>query len=259
MLFKIKSYFKFLVQSTNQHGVHSPFVFDLVTKCFYKKTPKELQDLHKLYRIGLKENQDKIIVTDFGAGSKVFKSTHRKVSEIAKFAGISSKRAKLLIRLTAYFSPKNILEIGTSLGISTAAICLGSEKNVKITTLEGCSETAKIAALQFEHFNLKNIDIITGKFKETLQKVTENKQFDLIYFDGNHQKEATIGYFNLCLKTAHNNSVFIFDDIHWSSEMESAWQQIKEHPSVTVTIDTYQWGIVFFRKEQEKEHFIIRV
>ena len=81
----------------------------------------------------------------------------------------------------------------------------------------------------------------------------------MVYFDGNHQKAATLEYFQHCLQFVNNESFFIFDDIHWSKEMESAWEEIKKHPKVKVTIDTFQWGIVFFRKEQEKEHFIIRV
>ena len=56
-----------------------------------------------------------------------------------------------------------------------------------------------------------------------------------------------------------NDSVWIFDDIHWSVAIEEAWEIIKQHPKVKVTIDTFQWGLVFFRSEQAKEHFTIRV
>ncbi|HEU0137328.1 MAG TPA: class I SAM-dependent methyltransferase, partial [Flavobacterium sp.] len=77
--------------------------------------------------------------------------------------------------------------------------------------------------------------------------------------DGNHQKVATLRYFDLLLPTVTNDSVWIFDDIHWSRDMEDAWEEIKAHPKVTVTIDTFQWGIVFFRKEQRKEDFFVRV
>jgi predicted O-methyltransferase YrrM len=83
--------------------------------------------------------------------------------------------------------------------------------------------------------------------------------YQLIYFDGNHSKEATLQYFNLLLPTITNETVWIFDDIHWSTDMTEAWETIKKHPKVKVTIDTFQWGLVFFRSEQEKEHFTIRV
>lgn len=255
MLHSIKSYLQFLWNSKNEHGVHSPFVFDLVTKCFYdsKKYPEYV--ILKNYRKSLLENKNSIEVTDFGAGSRVFKSNQRQISKIAKTAGITSKRAELLFRITNYFQPENILEIGTSLGLATSTLSLGN-KNAKITTLEGCSNTMSVAKNQLQ--NLKNIEFVTTEFSSYLkQPTTDNPQ--LIYFDGNHSKQATLDYFELLLPTISNETVWIFDDIHWSADMEEAWEIIKKHPKVTVTIDTFQWGFVFFRAEQEKEHFVIRI
>jgi predicted O-methyltransferase YrrM len=231
-----------------------------VTKCFYADLKKYKEQFNKIqnYRNSLLRNDQVINVTDFGAGSRVFKSNNRKVSGIAKNAGISKKRAELLIRVVQYFNPIYILEIGTSLGIGTASLSLGNP-NAKITSLEGCPETTKIAMDQFKKFHLNNIKVEIGNFESTLPKSLLNKKYDLIYFDGNHQKEATIDYFEQSLHTSHNNSVFIFDDIHWSKGMEEAWNYIKDHKKVTVSIDTFQWGFVFFRKEQPKEHFVIRV
>lgn len=258
MFYQAKEYFKFLLKSTNQHGIHSPFVFDLVTKCFYKKTENSSYSEYLSYKNKLLENKNFIKVTDFGAGSTVFKSDERQISRIAKVAGISNKKAKLLIRFVNYFQPKNSLEIGTSLGLGTASIYLGNPKS-NITTLEGCPKTANVAQENFNHFNFKNIQLFKGDFTITLPKATKDKTFDFIYFDGNHKKEATLNYFETCLETIHNNSIFIFDDIHLSKEMTEAWTIIKKHPKVTVTIDSFYWGIVFFREEQAKEHFIIRV
>lgn len=250
-----KSYLKFLWNSTNTHGVHSPFVFDLVRKCFYDKTDYKEYEVLKVYRNSLLENKNTIEVTDFGAGSRVFKSNTRAINQIAQNAGISRKDAKLLFRITNYFKPENILEIGTSLGLATSALTFGTKN---ITTLEGCLQTAKVAQLQFQKFNF-NVNSIVTKFESYLQTLSFKPQtFDLIYFDGNHSKEATLNYFELLLPTISNETVWIFDDIHWSSGMEEAWEIIKKHPKVTVTIDSFQWGFVFFRKEQEKEHFIIR-
>ena len=252
------SYIIFFVKSKNEHGVHSPFVFNLITKCIYVKT--DYQDLKKyrLIKRNLLNNDNFITVTDFGAGSKIFKSEKRKISRIAQIAGISDKKSKLLIRFVAYYKPKKILEIGTSLGLGTAAIKLGNQDAV-ITTLEGCENTAKVAIDNFNKFKFKNIEVITGNFNKTISKAISNKEFDLIYLDGNHTKKATLDYFEKCLPTIHNESIFIFDDIHWSSEMEEAWETIKKHPKVTVTIDVFYWGIIFFRVEQAKEHFTIRV
>lgn len=259
MLFEIKSYLHFLWNSKNEHGVHSPFVFSLVTKCFYDKKNKPEYTLLKDYRKALLENKNTINVTDFGAGSRVFKSNKRQISRIAQTAGISSKRAELLFRITQFFQSKSILEIGTSLGLATSALALGNPK-AKIITLEGCPATSKIAKDQFQQFNFNEIESITSQFESFLN--ADNlclKNFDLIYFDGNHSKKATLTYFEQLLPTVNNETLWIFDDIHWSKDMEEAWEQIKEHPKVRVTIDTFQWGFVFFRQEQAKEHFTIRL
>lgn len=268
MLFQIKSYLKFLWNSKNEHAVHSPFVFDLVTKCFYdsKSKPdpsvseqaKQYQVL-KEYRNSLLENKNTIEVTDFGAGSKVFKSNTREIAKIAKTAGISRKRAELLFRITNYFQPSTILEIGSSLGLATSALALGNSK-ASITTLEGCPKTANQCQLQLQKFNINNVNLVIAEFSEYFktQNPIPNTQH-LIYYDGNHSKKATLEYFELLLPTITNESIWIFDDIHWSKEMEEAWKIIKTHPKVTVTIDTFQWGLVFFRREQPKEHFVIRI
>lgn len=259
MQFQIKSYLKFLWHSKNEHGVHSPFVFSLLTKCFYDKKKHLAYSILTNYRKALLENKKHIEVTDFGAGSRVFKSNSRQISKIAKTAGISRKRAELLFRIVNYFQPSTILEIGTSLGLATSALALGNP-NAKITTLEGCTETANQCQLQLRKFNINNVDLVVTEFHSYLETCNlQSTTCNLIYFDGNHSKSATLEYFELLLPTITNETVWIFDDIHWSIEMEEAWRIIQNHPKVTVTIDTFQWGLVFFRREQEKEHFVIRV
>jgi predicted O-methyltransferase YrrM len=234
-------------------------VFNLITKCFYDRKSKPEYSILKNYRNLLLKNKNLIEVTDFGAGSKVFKSNTREISKIAKTAGISLKRAKLLFRVADYFQPEAILEIGTSLGLATSALALGNPK-AKIITLEGCTETSKIAQEQFAKFGLTNINFVVTEFSTYFKTINQKPQtINFIYFDGNHSKKATLNYFEGLLPTITNDCIWIFDDIHWSTEMEEAWESIKNHPKVKVTIDTFQWGFVFFRKEQEKEHFIIRV
>ena len=258
MFFQIKSYLNFLWHSKNEHAVHSPFVFNLLTKCFYDRKTKLEYAILKKYRKSLLENKNFIEVTDFGAGSRVFKSNRRQISKIAQTAGISPKRAELLFRVTNYFQPSTILEIGTSLGLATSALALGNPK-AKVVTIEGCTNTANIPQNQLAQFDCNNVENVISEFESFL--ISENIQatnYNLIYFDGNHSKKATLEYFELLLPTIDNDAVWIFDDIHWSEDMEEAWEMIKNHPQVKVTIDTFQWGFVFFRYEQPKEHFIIR-
>lgn len=257
MLYQMRSYIKFLLTSRNQHGVHSPFVFDLITKCFYDSTKHSEYVQLLSYRTQLLQNTEKMSITDFGSGSKVFTSNQRPINAIAKTSGTRLKNAKLLFRIVRYFQPVHILELGTNLGIATQALSLGNPK-AAITSIEGCETILRVTNQQFAERGLSNISTLQGVFKDQIPKLT-NRQWDLIFFDGHHSKKATLAYFEMLLPKAHNDSVFIFDDIHWSKEMTEAWEIIKNHPQVTVTIDIFQWGLVFFRKEQLKEHFNIRV
>ncbi len=258
MLFQVLSYVHFILKSTNQHGVHSPFVYALITECFYdKKDQFWYAEFYKYKRLLLKDNTT-MHVEDFGAGSKNIRTNIRTISNFAKNAGVSKKRAYLLGRIVSYFNCQRILEIGTSLGLATTSMGLANPI-AKITTLEGCENTAAIAKNSFELFKFENITIEIGDFNDTLPKMLGDEKFDLIYFDGNHQKQPTIDYFELCLRSKHQDSIFIFDDIYWSKGMQEAWNYIRSHKEVTVSIDTFYWGIVFFRKEQPKQHFTIRL
>jgi predicted O-methyltransferase YrrM len=276
--YQITSYIKHRLRATDQHGIHSPFVYDLVTKCLYDKTNYPEYSTLKKYRNKLLRSKETINVTDFGAGSRVFRSNTRKVSAIAKNAGISKKRQRTLYRLVRYFKPGRILELGTSLGLGTSALALGNP-SVHIITVEGCSATSAKARELFNEFELNNIRLHNRSFDDFLSSLSEASLctialakvhgegediddpeiYDLIYLDGDHNKKNTLRYFEMLMKRTLNNSILILDDIHWSRSMTEAWEKIIQHPDVRVSIDTYQWGILFFRKEQEKQHFRIRL
>ncbi len=256
-MYQIIQYIKFLFKSTNQHGVHSPFVYNLVTKCFYDKA--KYAEYHKIkdFIKRLKRVNHKINVTDFGAGSKQLNAKQRKISSIAKISGTTLKRAKLIFRVVKYFESQNILELGTSIGFATQAMSRVNP-NSEINTIEGCPQISEYNKKHFHAFRLDNINQFTGNINDVIKDLN-SRNYDLVFFDGNHQKEPTLNYFETLLPTAHNNTVYIFDDIYWSKGMTEAWEIIKQHPKVTVTVDTFHWGFVFFRKEQVKEHFTIRV
>lgn len=257
MIYQIRSYLKFLSHSTNQHGVHSPFVYDLITQCFYDKTEYPEYEVLKAFRKTLTRDNTVLDVTDFGAGSRVFSAAHRRVSHIARNAGISGKRQKLLFRLTRYLRPNMILELGTSLGLATVALGLASE-DAQIISVEGCPNTIERAKEALDPLVFKTIKLRNESFDAFLESL-DLANFELIYVDGDHDKLNTLRYFEHLLKYVSNDSVIIFDDIYWSPGMTEAWQEIVAHEKVTVSIDTFHWGLVFFRKEQQKEHFIIRL
>lgn len=257
MWFKIKAFLYFLFKSTDQYGVHSPFVFDFISSCFYKKAnPFKVAKMNIIRKL-THHNQQKITVADFGKGSKIFKNNERKVGDIAKIAGITRKKTSFLLNIVEYLNVNTILEIGTSVGLGSATLSIGNI-NAKITTLEGCPNTANFAQKLFKQYDLNNIELKVGNFSDTLAQSLNNMLFDLIYIDGNHQKEPTLKYFDQCMSGTHHDSLIILDDINWSIEMQQAWEVIKRHPKVTLSIDTFFWGIVFFRPSQAKQHFKIR-
>jgi predicted O-methyltransferase YrrM len=246
-----------LLKSSNQHGIHSPFVYDLITKCFYDKTPFSAYHNLKALRNKLIYNQDLVKIKHYSEASKVFQSNHQKISTIVKCEGSSYKKQKQLYRITNYFKPKNVLELGTSVGLGSAAMAIASNNSI-IKTVEVNKNISDIAKKVFKSYQLKNIQIDTSSFKDFFKK-SNYENLDLVYLDGTCDKESTIENFNSLLKHSHNESVFIINNIYWSKEMTEAWNIIKKQKEITVSIDTFYWGFLFFRKEQPKQHFTIRL
>ena len=218
-------------------------------KRFYKNLNKSghpnLTSSFNKYKKELLNSNEIIEVTDFGAGSRIFYSNFRPIHKIAKIAGISNKKAEMLISLCTSYTPKNILEIGTSLGSGTFALHLGAN-NSKITTLEGCPNTAEVAKQQLKKHLAKNVQVIVGEFEKNLPLLLNEKHFDFIYFDGNHSESATINYFEWAVKNSKQGDIYVIDDIHWSKEMNQAWKKIRKHPTVKTNITTYEWGLLIF-------------
>ncbi|GEQ86822.1 O-methyltransferase [Patiriisocius marinistellae] len=234
-------------------------MYNFLTKCAYKKVDNASAEILNKYRLTLLKDTSSISIKDFGAGSRVFNTNNRNINAIAKNAGITKKRQRLLLKITSYFQSSKILELGTSLGLATAALSKGNP-NALIKTVEGCPATALVAEKYFKQFSFNNIDLINARFEDFfISEAFKNNNFDLVYVDGNHNKEHTLDYFEKLLPHVHNDSVIIFDDIYWSKSMTQAWQQIITHPQITVSIDSFYWGLVFFRKEQNKEHFTLRL
>ncbi len=256
-----KKYFKYYINAQNGkgHGVHSPFVFDFIIHVLNDTKEYECYKRIESLRKKLLQNNLIINVEDFGAGSAVIPFKARKVSAIAKSSLKNKKFASLLYRIVKYYQPQSIVELGTSFGISTCYLASGN-KNADVNTFEGSKEIAKIARLNFVTTHLKNINLIEGNFNDTFFNAIQNiEKVDFAFIDGNHRRDATIDYFLNLLKKSTGTSVFIFDDIYWSGEMEEAWKQIQEHDSVTLTIDLFFIGLVFFNSDfKVKQHFTIR-
>jgi len=258
LAFKYLQYY-LTASSGKGHGAHSPFIFHFITKVLNDKFKyPDYIGIEQLRRQLLKD-QTFLTIEDLGAGSMVNKTDQRTVASIVKNAVKPKKYGQLLYRMVKEYKPKTILELGTSLGITTSYLANGNTA-AKIITMEGATQVAKIAKQNFNKLKLQNIQLIEGNFDGTLPSVINQlPSLDFAFIDGNHQQEPTKRYFQQLLRKTHNDSILIFDDIHWSREMEQAWHTILKHPSVRCSIDLFFIGIILFRNEfREKQHFTIR-
>ncbi len=241
----------FTARNTRGFGVHSPFMFQFIQNVLGEKHYfYAFTEIEKLRKSEL-QNAETVHITDFGTG----KDRESTVKDILKKSVNSARCGQLLFRVIHYFKFQDVLELGTSLGFSTSYLA-SSSTEIKCTTIEGSPEIASRARRNFEKLNLKNIELIVGNIDDVLPDiVAEKEKLDLVYVDANHTQEATLRYFEMCLPKIHNDSVMVFDDIHWSKGMEEAWNKINAHPAVTSTVDVFRFGIVFFNKNLNKKHY----
>ncbi|MBS1729763.1 MAG: class I SAM-dependent methyltransferase [Bacteroidetes bacterium] len=244
-------YIQYLLRASNGkgHGVHPPFLYDFIRHVLNsKENPvcfKEIENERK----SLMANDQVITIEDFGAGSRIFTGLERKISGIARTSLKPAKYSRLLYHILAYYKPRTSIELGTSLGI-TASYLAKANPNGKLITMEGSAAIASIAKNTFSKLSIENIEVAEGNFDQELPRVLKkNPVIDFAFIDGNHSKEPTIRYFNMLLPHLSSDSILVFDDIHWSEEMEAAWEAIRASKEVRLTIDLFFVGIAFFKKE----------
>jgi predicted O-methyltransferase YrrM len=256
-----KKYLRYYLSASNGkgHGTHSPFVYNFITHVLNDKKKYPCYNSIEIIRKRLLLNETVIEVEDFGAGSAMIKSNQRIVKAIARSSLKQPKYAQLLFRMVQYYQPKQVLELGTSLGITTSYLASGNV-GAQVYTCEGAPQIAAIAQQHFNELSLKNIKLLTGDFATTLPPLLQSTGIiDFAFIDGNHRKEPTLQYFQQLLNHANNNTILVFDDIHWSAGMEEAWAIIQQHPAVTLTIDLFFIGIVCLNKDiKTSQHFIIK-
>ena len=257
----VKKYLKYYLKASNSrgHGIHSPFVFDFIKNVLHDKPDPDAYASVEMLRKQLLQDHRMVEVNDFGAGSAITRSNHRSVAGIARSSAVAPKTGQLLFRISNYYHPKIIVELGTSLGVSAAYLASGNPA-AELITIEGSDKIASIAEKNFEKLGLKNVRLIRGNFDEKLFSVIDHlTNIGLVYIDGNHRKEPVLRYFNLLMTHMSESSLIILDDIHWSSEMEEAWSVIQNDSRVQLTIDLFFFGLVFFRNDFKiKQYFTIR-
>lgn len=252
--FRAKAFIGYYIKAVSKFNTHSPFLYDFVSSILDTKKNYYVFDNIEAHRKYLLKSDKTLQINDFGAGSKVLASKAKKVSEIAKSSLSSENKCRILFNMILNFKCKNILELGTSLGISSSYLASTGESS-HVYTLEGDTTIAELAKSTHQSLGLKNIDVHTGKFIDTLPDILNKIEcVDFAFLDGHHQEQATLDYFEMVIQKCHEQSIIIVDDIYWSEGMSRAWEKIKNRPDVTLTIDLFDIGIVFFRKQLSKEN-----
>lgn len=254
-------YLRYLLTAENGrgHGIHSPFVYQLIRDVFMDQKNYPAYELPERYRRSLLKDNSVLDVEDLGAGSIGGSHRQRTVASIARNSVKHFRYASLLYRLGCFLRARQILELGTSLGV-TSMYLSAIDTAEQVVTMEGSAAVADIAEAAFRRHERNNLRLVRGNFDDQLPVLLNTMtRIDFAYVDGNHRKKPTLEYFNRIIPLLPNEGCIVFDDIHWSREMEEAWADICADHRVTLTIDLFAIGLVFIRKEQlEKQHFTIR-
>ena len=296
-----QKYLQYYLSAANGkgHGIHSPFVYDFVRNVLNDRTEYPPYARVEALRGQLERDRTLLEVEDLGAGSALQSTRQRSVGDIARHAAKSKKLGQLLYRITRYYRPAIVLELGTSLGLSTAYLSAGAADgaaargtdakggaggkvtgtnvantaesdgsasgritgaNARVYTIEGAAAVAAVAEKNLRSLGCDNVRPVIGNFDDRIETVLDKAGgVDLAFVDGNHRLQPTLRYFNLLMSRSSGSAILIFDDIHWSREMEDAWDAIKQDPRVYCTIDLFFIGLVVLREEfKVKQEFVIR-
>lgn len=254
--FQASAWLQYWLEAVNEHSLHAPFVFDLYRQVI-RPAALPLAPIEALRR-QLCTSREQITIRELGAGSSINTSKTRTLADIARHSLTPARFSGLLYRLVQYTGAKNILELGTSLGLNTLYLAAAAPEG-NIHTLEGCPQTAALAARHFQQLQATQIHLHVGSIDERLPTLLQQQlnRLDLAYLDANHTEAATLRYFEWLLPHLHQDAVVVVDDIHWSAGMQKAWQQLSQHPAVSLSLDLYEAGLLFFRPGMQKQHYVI--
>lgn len=255
--YRLLSYLRHLLLAKNSggHGVHSPFLFDFIRFVVMEKHPYYCFESIEKQRRKFLSDTTCLEITDFGTGTK----KQKQVRDIARKTIKPAHQAQLLFRICARYHIRNVLELGTSPGITTLYLS-AADSRIRCTTVEGCRQTASVARSLFERTGRNNINLLQADLNEELPAVLEKSGIqDLIFIDANHRQDALLNYFGKCLNFIHHNSIIVVDDPYWSKDMTRAWKILCDNEKVTGTIDLYHMGVVFFNPAFARRKYRVRM
>lgn len=256
-LYRLFSYTCHYLTATNTlgYGIHSPSLYYMVRFLFYDENAYYCFSSIEQQRIRLLRATKELQVEDFGTG----KSGKRRLNQIAASSLMPRKDAQLLFRLVNHLKPETIIELGTSLGISTSYLSFAAPQ-ARVLTFEGSNAVLQEAKKVFDLLQCKNVTTIEGDIDNTLPDCLKTiNKLDFVVMDANHTYEATMRYFNLLLPFCHEKTILVADDIHYSVQMNRAWQQMCAAEKVTASMDLYGLGLLFFDRHLGKHQYKIRI
>lgn len=242
-----------LLRSRSRYGVHSPFVYDLITRGLKTRLKAEDRELIRKLKQAIMDSESFHSI-DLGTGSNRMLNG----SDLLRMS-ISMRYGTMLYGISKHFQPQKVLELGTSAGLSTAFWALGN-RNSEIITVEGCPRKSDMARTLFASHGLSNIETINSDAHEHIKLLKKkNYKADLVFIDAEHSYESSMQFFSALLPLINPNSLLIFDDIYWSEGMSRAWNEIEKDTRVSLSVACLRFGIAFFRDGIAKQHFRLRL
>lgn len=253
-MFQILAYINYWLRQVDAHSLHSPFLFDFYNALI--SSPFFYDEKIEALRRALKQNKTSIDLIDLGTGSRVKNSTQRAISTIAQHSTTPPKFSVFLEKMIAHYQLKTVVELGTSLGLNSLYMAKGAKE---VITFECDPQLASLAQSHFNQFQFDYINLIQGDINETLSDALNGiSPIDLAYVDVNHQCATILNYFQTLLPSMSSNGILVFNDIHWSGEMDKTWMAICNDERAILTIDLFEVGIVFLNTELQRDHLIIK-
>lgn len=253
--FQIRSFLHHWLLTVDAHSIHSPFFFDFYEKVILNKNHYPGFPELEAVRERLLQSTMEVDQVDLGAPSKHFTGSKRALSKIARVSASPVDHCELLYRMVQYLNATSILELGTSVGITT--LYLARDPKAHVTTFEGNRDLINVAQTHFDYFQTRNIQLIEGNLDSTLSKfLLQPTKIHFALMDANHRLEPTLRYFQLLARRMAEKGVIVIDDIYYSEEMERAWKTLKAHELVYASVDLYRCGILFFDPALNRQHYI---
>jgi len=255
-LFQVRSYLNHWLNVVDEHSIHSPFFFDFYNNVIKKETldNEEFSAIEEV-RQKLLINPTEVTVNDLGAKSPHFEKINRPIARIAATSLSPATLCRLYNRIIHYMDAKHVVELGTSLGITT--LYLAQKNDAHITTFEGNPSMIDVALTNFEYFDKKNIELVEGNLDVKLSDyLLKASKISFALMDANHRYEPTIRYFNLLIRKMDDQGIIVMDDIHYSEEMNLAWKELSHHQLVYGSVDLFRCGILFLDPALNRQHYV---